>query len=370
MTTTFRPRFSVPPGAHLEEKLEELGMTQAELARRTGLSQKHINQLIAGDVSLSPRTAVLLERVTGMPASLWNNYESRWQTHLAAEQADRELEPLADWAARFPVGDMRRRDAISTDASGPTLVAELLRFFGIAQADKWDTVYERVVTAQYRAAHGRDRNPYAVAAWLREAEIEATNIHTEPFDAKRARALPDTVRQVVRNATSAAQWWPELVYSFSQTGIALVLVPEYPGLTKLNGATQWQSPSKAVIAVTGRHKRADVLWFTVMHELAHVLLHKKRQTFIDLEDGAASDSPEEQEADAFAVHALIPEDLQPEFADIPKRDLKAAVRFADRHELAVGAVIGRLQREGRLPHHFGSKQHHEWLNLDEPFWSA
>lgn len=369
MTSTFRPRFSVPPGAHLEEKLEELGMTQAELARRTGLSQKHINQLIAGDASLSPRTAVLLERVTSMPASLWNNYESRWQTHLAAEQADRELEHLADWAARFPVGDMRRRGVISPDASGPTLVAELLRFFGIAQADKWDTVYERVVTAQYRAAHGQDRNPYAVAAWLREAEAEATKIHTEPFEAHRARALPATVRQVVRDASSAARWWPELVHSFSQTGIALVLVPEYPGLTKLNGATQWQSPHKAVIAVTGRNKRADILWFTLMHELAHVLLHKKRQTFINLEEDAGSRNPEEQEADAFAARALIPEQFQAEFDALPKRNLQTAVRFANHHGLPVGAVIGRLQREDRLPHQYGYK-YHESLKLEEPFWSA
>ena len=369
MTTAFRPRFSVPPGAHLEEKLEELGMTQAELARRTGLSQKHINQLIAGDVSLSPRTAVLLERVTGMPASLWNNYESRWQTHLAAVQADHELEHLADWAARFPVSDMRRRGALSSDSSGPTLVSELLRFFGIAQADKWDTVYERVVAAQYRAAQGRDRDSYAVAAWLREAEIEATKIYTDPFDVKRARALPDTVRQVVRDASSAATWWPELVSSFSQAGIALVLVPEYPGLTKLNGATQWQSPHKAVVAVTGRGKRADILWFTLIHELAHVLLHKKRQTFINLEHDAGSECPEEQEADAFATHALIPEECHAEFDAIPKRNLRAAVRFAHHHELPVGAVIGRLQHEGRLPHQYGHK-YHERLNLEEPFWSA
>jgi len=94
MATTFRPRFAVPPGAHLEEKLEELGMSQAELARRAGLSLEHVNQLIAGDVSLSSRTAVLLERVTGMPARLWNNYESRWQTHLAEKVAAQELEHL------------------------------------------------------------------------------------------------------------------------------------------------------------------------------------------------------------------------------------------------------------------------------------
>lgn len=369
MATTFRPRFAVPPGAHLEEKLEELGMTQAELARRTGLSQKHLNQLIAGDVSLSPRTAVLLERVTGMPASLWNNYESRWQTHLAEMDAMQELEHLEGWTARFPLAAMRGRGSISRDANGPALVAELLRFFGIAQPDKWDSIYERIVTAQYRAAHGQERDPYAVAAWLREAELAATRVPTAPFDAKRARGLPDTVRRVARIKSSAAEWWPELVRQFAQAGIALVLVREYPGLTKLNGATQWQSPSKAIIALTGRHKRADILWFTLLHELAHVLLHKKRETFIDLENDDLSRRPEEQEADEFAARALIPPQLQDEFDAIPKRNLRAAVLFAARNELPTGAVIGRLQREDRLPPNFGTKEHHERLDLDAAFWS-
>lgn len=370
MATTFRPRFAVPPGAHLEEKLEELGMTQAELARRTGLSPKHINQLIAGDVSLSSRTAVLLERVTGMPAHLWNNYESRWQTHLAEKDAAQELEHLEDWAARFPVEVMRRRGSIADDASGTDLVAEILRFFGIAQPDKWETIYQRVVAAQYRAAHGQDRDLYAVAAWLREAEIAATKVPSAPFDAKRARALPETVHRVARTASSAAEWWPELVRQFSQAGIALVLVPEYPALTKLNGATQWQSPSKAIIALTGRNKRADILWFTLLHELAHVLHHKKRATFIDLDNGTASPSPEEQEADDFAARALLPPQLQAEFDAIPSRSLRAAVSFANRHELPVGVVIGRLQREGRLPPNYGTTEHHERLDLNAAFWSA
>ena len=370
MATTFRPRFAVPPGWHLEEKLDELGMTQAELARRAGLSPKHINQLIAGEVSLSPRTAVLLERVTGMPASLWNSYESRWQTHLAEQHASQELEPLEGWATNFPLDVMRRRGSISGDAHGPALVAELLRFFGIAQPNKWDTVYERVVAAQYRAAPGQQRDPYAVAAWLREAELAATRVQCAPFDASRARALPETVRRVARTTSSAAQWWPELVRQFSQAGIALVLVTEYPALTKLTGATQWQSASKAIVALTGRYKRADSLWFTLLHELAHVLLHKRRETFIDVENGASSGSPEEKEADDFAARGLLPPELQAEYDLIPRRDLRAAVRFANRYELPVGAVIGRLQREKRLPPSYGTKQYHEPLDLSAAYWSA
>lgn len=369
MATTYRPRFVVHPGAHLDEKLEELGMSQAELSRRTGLSQKHISQLINGEVSLSPKTALLLERVTKMPASLWNNLESRWQTHLFAQNDSRQLEDQESWGTNFPINEMKTRDLIARNASGSQLVSELLSFFSIGSVDSWAATYEKVVTAKYRTAKGQDRNAYAIAAWLREAEVQATSIETSQFDPKLARALPEQLRRVTRESSSATQWWPELVSLFAEAGIALVLVREYPGLTKLNGASRWISPHKALIAVTGRMKRADVLWFTILHELGHVMLHKKRETFIDVENGAQDDHVEEQ-ADTFAAQSLIPDKFMPDFEALPNRSLQAAVAFADQAHIHPSIVIGRLQHEGRLPHSYGVKEYRERLDLDRSYWTV
>lgn len=368
MATTYRPSFAVHPGAHLDEKLEELGMSQAELSRRTGLSQKHISQLINGEVSLSPKTALLLERVTKMPASLWNNLESRWQTHLMAQNDSLQLEDQEAWARNFPTKEMKSRNLIAQDASGPQLVSQLLSFFGIGSVDSWATTYEKVVTARYRVAKGQQGSAYAIAAWLREAEVQAASIETSQFDPKLARTLPEKLRRVTRDSSSASQWWPELVSLFAEAGIALVLVREYSGLTRLNGASRWISPNKALIAVTGRMKRADVLWFTILHELGHVVLHRKRETFIDVENGPGDDHLEEQ-ADTFAVHSLIPERFEADFEALPSRSLQAAVAFADRVAIHPSIVIGRLQHEQRLPHSYGVKEHHEKLDLDSSYWT-
>jgi len=61
-----------------------------------------------------------------------------------------------------------------------------------------------------------------------------------------------------------------------------------------------------MIAVTSRYKSLDGLWFTILHEIAHVLLHPKRSTFVD--DGfKADDDADSQEAAAnkFAENHLI-----------------------------------------------------------------
>src|SRR5258708_19513021 len=94
---------SVPaPGETLKETLEDLALPQADLARRTGLSTKHINQLIQGAASLSPEVAILLEHTTGVPAGVWNRLEAAWRTYLARQQEDKALAEKVHWPTNFP----------------------------------------------------------------------------------------------------------------------------------------------------------------------------------------------------------------------------------------------------------------------------
>lgn len=60
---------ATPPGATIREQLEDRGMTQKNFALRMNLSEKHVSQLINGDVRLTPEIAERLEMVLGIPAS-------------------------------------------------------------------------------------------------------------------------------------------------------------------------------------------------------------------------------------------------------------------------------------------------------------
>ena len=75
----YTPDYVSPPGETLQEVLEERGMSQAELAERTGRPKKTINEIINGKAAITPETALQLERVLGIPASFWNNRERRYR---------------------------------------------------------------------------------------------------------------------------------------------------------------------------------------------------------------------------------------------------------------------------------------------------
>ena len=65
---TFEPDYAVPPGESVKETMEALGMTQRELADRTGLTVQTLNRIFKGEQPISYETANKLELVTGTPA--------------------------------------------------------------------------------------------------------------------------------------------------------------------------------------------------------------------------------------------------------------------------------------------------------------
>lgn len=68
--------YVVSTGDYLAEWMGNEGINAAELSRRLGVTRKHVSELLSGKAPLSHNMALSLERVTGVPARLWNLYEA------------------------------------------------------------------------------------------------------------------------------------------------------------------------------------------------------------------------------------------------------------------------------------------------------
>lgn len=73
----FAPDYAVPPSQTLAESLAAAGMSQAELARLTGLSRRAVSGIIHGKASITPEMALRLETVFRVPAHFWTK---RWRS--------------------------------------------------------------------------------------------------------------------------------------------------------------------------------------------------------------------------------------------------------------------------------------------------
>jgi addiction module HigA family antidote len=340
----YRPDVVSAPGESLQEALDERCMSQADLAERMGRPRKTVNEIVKGKAPITPDTALQLEMVLGIPASFWNNYERSYREYLARKDGDRELKERVGWLKGFPIRKMIELGWLTAKDDKVGQLRELLRYFAIASPDQWDTVWKNPRVA-YRRSLAFKNSEKIESVWLRQGALQAQRIECAAFDASAFRRVLTHARGLTREQSSVFQ--PELVKMCAATGVAVVFVQELPGL-RACGATQWLSPSKAVIQLSLRYRSDDQLWFSFFHEAGHIVLHGKKEVFIEGEGGT---DPREEEANTFAANILIPRASFRAFAGSPASLRKESIRaFADEIGIAPGIVVGRLQKEGRIPY--------------------
>jgi HTH-type transcriptional regulator/antitoxin HigA len=221
-------------------------------------------------------------------------------------------------------------------------VRNLLQFF---EAGSCEAVKNMYADALHRVSGTHSPSWQSLAAWLRGGERIAAGIEVAPYDPSCLMRSLDTVRRMTRSQPD--QFCGELRDLLASCGVALVFVPHLPN-TYAHGATRWLSPSKALVQLSLRGRWADIFWFSLFHELGHILRHGKRQMFVELEDG--SNTPEEEEADRFAADALLPAAAYRVFVRDRSFSEGSIREFARIAEVHPGIVVGRLQHEGKLGH--------------------
>lgn len=341
----FEPDYAVAPGATLRETLDAMGLSQADLAERTGRPKKTINEIVQGKAAITPETALQLERVLGTPASFWNNLERAYRANLAREAERARLREQLPWLREFPLKDMAQREWIVRRDDQVETLRELLRFFGVVSPSAWHDVWDttRKATA-YRQAKGKSIDFAGVAAWLRQGEIQGRSLKCLPFDAATFRAALKQIRPLSK--LDPKVFCPKVQELCADAGVAVVFVQELPRI-RMFGAARWLSPEKALIQLSLYYKSEDQLWFSLFHEAGHVLLHGRREVFVDPQ-GAALDR-HEREANEFASNNLIDPHQYAAFVAAGDFTRTAVVDFATSIDIVPGIVVGRLQHDKHLP---------------------
>jgi plasmid maintenance system antidote protein VapI len=326
----------------LEEWLEERGMSQTALAERMDRPIKTINELIKGKTSFTQETAFQLEAVTGIEASFWTNADRIYQERASRLDEEERLKSWVGWARQFPFPEMVQFGWVAPAAEPVARVRALLRFFGVATPEAWEAVYVDFQVA-YRKSPAFNSNPAHLGAWLRQGELEATKLDCEAYDELRFKSALTGLRRLTTAPPNHAG--EKLVEQCKSAGVAVAMVPEL-SKTHVCGATRWVTPVKALIQMSLRYKTDDHLWFTFFHEAAHILLHGKKDVFVEFN---AKDNPKEKEADRWAADFLVPPTEWRRFVSAGRMKSPDIQSFAAELGIHPSIVVGRLQHEKRIP---------------------
>jgi HTH-type transcriptional regulator / antitoxin HigA len=307
----FAPEWDAPsPGALIQRELDATGRTQADLADRMSISKKHLNQVIKG-ASLSPEIALALERALGISAKLLLKLEAEWRATRLAEESRAGLAKHVGWLRKFRAEELRRREIVSARDDEVTQVEKLLRFFGVSDPAAYDRTWAKL-EASFKRSGAYRIDEHATALWIQLAVRLANSIAmTAPaYDGVRLRRVAKRLPALTTQDPTEA--FVEFQRELLTAGVILVYVEEVPD-TRVSGVSLWLPTDRPMIAVTGRYKFADSLWFAVAHEIAHVLHHLKRTTFLEitadeleerLHHGNGADIHEAQ-ANSFASDLLL-----------------------------------------------------------------
>lgn len=353
---------AIPPGEYLEEVLDELGMTKDELARRMGRPATKLSQIFKGGKAITSDTALQLEMVTGVPAHIWTGLEAEYRLTLARqEQVLREDQLTAETklVANYPYNELVKAGEIRRHTKPVDRVLALQEYFGVMSLESVLKLKRYNVAFRSGKTARGERKPEAIAAWLRMGERRAQRMHCSPFSEDQLIAALDDLRAMTRQTPDEFQ--EPLRSLLADCGIALVICPHF-SKTKTHGATFWLGGKKGVLMITIRGKWADIFWFSLFHEIGHILLHG-RQTVI-LEDDREDNR--ETEADVFAADKLIPLDAYQNFIQTGEFYQKDIVSLAEEIDIDPGIVVGRLQHDELLRHQWGNdlRSRYTWTKPD------
>ncbi len=332
-----RSYIATPPGATIKEQLNDRGMSQKEFAARMDMSEKHISKLINGDVQLTPEVAVRLEMVLGVPAKFWNNLEAIYREKLIKAEAENAMDADEVLAKQLPYSEMAKYGWVPETKNAKEKVVNLRKYFEVVELSLLEN--NQITKIACRRLAVTEKSDFALLAWAQEAKIKARSAQTAPINIKGLIEIIPEIRKMT--VQMPKEFCPKLNDMLAECGIALVFLPHLKG-SFLQGAS-FMDGNKIVLGLTARGKDADKFWFSLFHELGHIVLGHIGQP-----DGTSE--IDEKNADNWSRDKLIPTESFEQFKAHKAFGSPSVVAFANNIGIAPGIVVGRLQNEGCIPH--------------------
>jgi len=330
-----RSYIATPPGATIKEQLNDRGMSQKEFAARMDMSEKHISKLINGDVQLTSETAVRLEMVLGVPANFWNSLESIYREKIIKAEMENAMDADAELAKQFPYSEMAKLAWVPETRETKEKVINLRKYFGVVELSLLEN--DQITRIACRRLAITEKSDLALMAWAQEAKIKAREIQTAPMNIRELIAVMPEIRNMT--VLNPEEFCPKIKTKLADCGIVLVFLPHLKG-SFLQGAT-FLDGNRIVVGLTARGKDADKFWFSLFHELAHIILGHVGQA------NGTSDE-DEKAADNWSGNILIPADDFESFRARKDYSGDSVCKFAKELGIAPGIVVGRMQREGMI----------------------
>lgn len=334
----------IHPGETIADVLEERGISQVELASRTGVSSAYISNVIAGKKGISANFAMGLEYALGVPKSFWLNLQAIYESELLEAnegQTITEEERSAREDLKDVVQYLRKRGMMPIREKKDDSILSLRKALQISNIAN---LREMIPVGAFRMAANTTVNPCVLGAWIRLCQIAGSNKNIlAKFEKKYTIDLINEIKHIMCQKDANIQ--EDLKNVMEKYGIDFSVARNFRG-APVHGYISQKADGIYQMVLTIRGSYADIFWFSLFHELGHIFNGDVAKNLKFIDDG--SDRNKEIAADFFATNMLLSPESYDAFIKRGDFSIEAIQKYAASQGVMPYIVIGRLQKERYL----------------------
>lgn len=344
------------PGSYVEDIIDDLNISQNEFAERLGTSPKTVSELVNGLSNISPDLAFKLEHLTGISFDMWMNLQNAYDKKKA-EINDRKVKDEDFLVDKIDLKYFKKYGIIEDKKYSKEEKKDILR----SKLNVANLLYFKNFNSQvsYRSNDAfKDESIVNANIMLEIAENISRNATDVKLDIVKLKSKLKDIKALVREDYD--DFFPILKEILLECGIVLVGLPHLKN-SGLNGACKKFKNGSVLLLITDKNKKADIFWFSLLHELGHIINRDFYTNQHDLE----SYEENEKLANKFAADFLIDSDKYKKFIETGDFSKESIKKFAADQNVLSSIVTGRLKNDKYIAYNmFNDLNTHYSIKLD------
>ena len=331
----FENKIAFHPGYYIKEYIEEIGLTQEDFANRLGTTPKNISYIIRGEQSISIDIANKLSRMSGTSVKYWLNLQNDYDTIVFEiknlQEINEEREVFKSLKYSYFRDNFNLPYVPGKIDEQIKYVREFLNVSSLTVFKKKD------MYVNFRKADLNQTEINTIKANIMvqiAANISLKEVDIPKYDKK---SFLKAIEYALTLTKDHKEFYKIIKKEFYKCGVDLIVLPNLLG-SKINGASK-KIVDHVMLMVNDRNSNSDSFWFTLFHEIGHIINGDFGISF-EKEEGK-----EEENANKFAEDKLIPSKEYDEFIKKRKFTLNSLIEFSNEINRDPGIVLGRLQKD-------------------------
>lgn len=330
----------VHPGETIREVIEDKNMSQEELAIRTGYSAKHISEVLSGKKGISSKFANALEYALGISTGYWINLQGIYDKEIIELEKINEIsknEYSVLEQLKEVVSYCNKVNILENVSNKSINIINLRKFLNINDLTSISNLPIQQVA--FRGSKSNKVNIYVLYAWQKLCEYltEQNKVEAE-FNKELLKTKYEEIKSTM--FLEPNEMVLKLKDIFSECGIAFEVVHHFTG-APVYGFIKKKN-NKVILCMTIRQSFSDIFWFTLFHEISHLLNEDFEDKYIDY---SFMESEIEVRANNFARNILIDKNDYENFIKKNVLNISTIKEFAKTQGVLPGIVIGRIQND-------------------------